>query len=302
MKKRRVQEGIIHVYIRGNARFRVFYDDEDSIIFLKKCSRFAQKHNTKVLEFAIMINHVHLLVETSCLSLFMKEFLHSYSVWYNIKYKQSNKIFRTPFSSAEKRSEKWVLHNGIYILQNPVKAGICTSADEYMWSSVSFHFPDKANNEIKSPGKYMGQILDLIKGRNLTSRLKNKQIKIECENTNYIKPTNNLLAKCISIDTSIVDSYFHDYSQFLTYTNNIPKKFGDIEVKTNTWEKTSYSELSNIMAEYIKPKSIKELSHKQIDELILHLAKNTNASLTNIASLVHEHYDHVKKLMLRISE
>lgn len=259
MRKKRVQEGIIHVYVRGNGRFRVFYDDEDCIIFLKKCDRFARKHNTKILEFVLMINHVHLLVETYALSIFMKEFLHSYSLWYNRKYKHSNKIFRTPFSSVDKKSEEWVLQNSIYILQNPVKANLTAKVEAYTWSSLLFHFSDK-----------------------------DKRIK-------------NRLEKYIAIETSLVDSFFESYVEFSKYVNTVIKDFKSLGIKNGCWEKISYSELSRITIEYIKPRKISELSIQQVDDLILYLAKNTNASLINIASLVHENYDYVKKLVRRTS-
>lgn len=257
MRKKRVQEGIIHVYVRGNGRFRVFYDDEDCIIFLKKCDRFARKHNTKILEFVLMINHVHLLVQTYNLSIFMKELLHSYSVWYNRKYKHSNKIFRTPFSSVNKKSEEWILQNSIYILQNPVKSDLVTKAEAYTWSSFLFHFPDK-----------------------------DKRIR-------------NRLEKYIVIETLLVDSFFKNYIEFSKNVNTVIKDFGSPGVRNGCWEKISYSDLSRIATEYIKPRKFSELSVQQVDELILYLAGNTNASLVNIASLVHENYDYVRKLVRR---
>jgi len=56
----RIQAGNIHVYFRGNCRFNIFYDDKDRIEFLIRCNNVAQKHETKILAFVLMDNHVHL--------------------------------------------------------------------------------------------------------------------------------------------------------------------------------------------------------------------------------------------------
>ncbi len=59
-RKARIQSGNIHVYLRGNCRYNVFYDDKDRIEFLIRCNNVAHKYDTKILAFVLMDNHVHL--------------------------------------------------------------------------------------------------------------------------------------------------------------------------------------------------------------------------------------------------
>ncbi|MDD2504167.1 MAG: transposase [Clostridia bacterium] len=139
-KRNRIQEGNIHVYFRGNNQHNVFYDDEDKIEFLRCCDNAAKKHDTKILEFALMNNHVHLQVETKQLTDLMRSMLISYVIRYNKRKGSRDKVFATPFNSACKFTEPWIIDNMLYILRNPLKAGICRHPSEFKWSSYGFHF------------------------------------------------------------------------------------------------------------------------------------------------------------------
>lgn len=136
----RVQSGNIHVCFRGNNRNVVFYDDNDIIQLLLRINRFAKQYDTKIIAFVIMQNHVHLQVITNNLTPFMRSLLNSYSRWYNQKYGMSDQVFKSPFLSSNKRSREWATKSVLYILNNPIKAGICTQPKDYLWSSYHFYF------------------------------------------------------------------------------------------------------------------------------------------------------------------
>jgi len=139
-KTKRIQAGNIHVCIRGNCRRVVFLDEQDKIEFLRKCNTAAKQFNTIIEAFVIMDNHVHLQVITTQLSLFVSRVLNGYSFWYNRKYSMSDKLFRTPFMSYCKYSEEWIINSMLYIMNNPVRAFICSHPSEYIWSSYNFLF------------------------------------------------------------------------------------------------------------------------------------------------------------------
>lgn len=140
----RVQEGVIHVYFRGNNQHNVFYDDTDKIVFLKLCNKMAARYDTRILEFALMNNHVHLLAETKNITQFMKALLVSYVQWYNRRKGSRDKLFATPFNSACKFTEQGIISCMLYILQNPLNACICTNLSDYKWYSYSYHYRSKS--------------------------------------------------------------------------------------------------------------------------------------------------------------
>jgi len=78
----------------------------------------------------------------------MKSLLQGYVRWYNLRNSTTDKLFKTPFSSACKYSADWVTDSKLYILQNPVKAGICEHPSQYKWCSYRFHF--KQHNPLKN--------------------------------------------------------------------------------------------------------------------------------------------------------
>lgn len=130
----------MHICLRGNRRLNVFYDNSDKYEFLRRLESASNEHNTKIIEFALMDNHAHILVYTKSLTNFMRSFLISYVKWYNLKYTNTGNLFERPFLSVSKRKEAWLIETILYILQNPVKANICSHAIDYRWSSCRCHY------------------------------------------------------------------------------------------------------------------------------------------------------------------
>lgn len=139
----RIQTGTIHVYIRGNSRYNVFYDDLERTEFLKQCQRSANQHDTTITEFTLMDNHAHLQIETENLSRFMKSLLQGYVQWYNRKNGLRDKLFKSPFNSSCKFSTERIIDNKLYILQNSMEEEMCDHPSDYKWSSYKFHFGQK---------------------------------------------------------------------------------------------------------------------------------------------------------------
>lgn len=144
-KRVRIQSGNIHVAIRGNCRFNVFYEDQDRTEFLKHCQRASIQTNTIIEQFIIMDNHVHFHIRTKNVTTFIRSLLQGYVQWYNWKNKIHDRLFCTPFISFSKFTKEWIIDSMLYILQNPLAAGVCKEPSEYIWSSYNFHFKQKRN-------------------------------------------------------------------------------------------------------------------------------------------------------------
>lgn len=202
-KKKRVQEGNFHVYFRGNNRTIVFYDDIERIEFIKRLYFASLRYETFVWAFVLMTNHVHIQLVTMRLTEFMKGFLQSYVRWYNIKNQTNDKLFKTPFNSTCKRSEKWIADSILYILQNPIKAGICQHPSEYKWSSYHFHFHrfSPLNKYIKVDTSFIDKIFINIK--NLDIAIKERMLAIpeinESSNGTWENTPDNKLADTMQL-------------------------------------------------------------------------------------------------------
>ena len=247
---KRVQEGSIHVYFRGNNRNNVFYDDVDRISFLNRCGFYSNKYCSTVQEFALMDNHVHLQLQTSQLTRLMSAMLCSFGSYYNKKHNTSGSIFQSPFSSVCKFSDEWKIDSMLYILQNPLAAELCKHPADYKWSSYSFHF--KGNSPLK---------------------------------------------KYIQVDTGLIDNRFETIKKLdLAIFERKIKNIEIDEYKHKQFDRLSNNDLSVLISRLINGKSIFALTKPELENLIIMLNTQTNASMFQIASLTHENYDYIRKI------
>ncbi|MFA6335220.1 MAG: transposase [Bacteroidales bacterium] len=143
---RRLSEvGIYHVYLRGNSKNIIFYDNQDRIQFCKRLEKFSLVHDVKFYAYVLMDNHIHLLLKVNvlkanALSDFVSSVMKSFVCWYNRKYKLSDRLCQSPFNSAPKNSIEKIKCSLVYVLQNPVKVKMCTTPFEYKWSSANMYF------------------------------------------------------------------------------------------------------------------------------------------------------------------
>ncbi|MDD3989648.1 MAG: hypothetical protein PHP30_06095 [Bacteroidales bacterium] len=68
----------------------------------------------------------------------MKSLLMSFNQWYNLRKGMRGQVFNSPFGSCPIYSTDYLEYNFLYILTNPVRAGICMSIRDYRWSSYHF--------------------------------------------------------------------------------------------------------------------------------------------------------------------
>ena len=91
-----------------------------------------------------MSNHIHLLlrVEKEDVDLIVKRIAGSYVYWYNWKYRRNGHLFQDRFKSEPVEDDSYFLTVVRYIHQNPVKAGLSTTIDDYRFSSYNEYIGD----------------------------------------------------------------------------------------------------------------------------------------------------------------
>jgi putative transposase len=142
-KVRKLSEsGIYHVYCRGNSRRVIFYDDDDRLLFCNCVNNAAQKYDVKIYAYVLMDNHFHMLVKAKGLSKFVAGLKISFVKRYNKKHYFTDSLCGARFGSSVKESSSSIRKAVLYILCNPVKAGICKDISNYRWSSFSYSKSD----------------------------------------------------------------------------------------------------------------------------------------------------------------
>jgi REP element-mobilizing transposase RayT len=103
----------------------IFHDDEDRDVFVDKLLHFKMSMGYAVFAYAVMPNHVHLLLQEGPfpISEVMKRLSTSYTHHYNMKYERDGSLFHDRFKSEPVETDeamKLALQN---IHQNPVREG-----------------------------------------------------------------------------------------------------------------------------------------------------------------------------------
>ena len=137
--RKRSRTGIYHVMIRGNSGQSLFEYDEDNQRFLEILAETKEKMEFEIDVFAycLMGNHVHLLLRENDAELgdYMRRSSAKYAQWFNIKYVRKGHVFQERYKSEPVENDAYLLTVFRYILQNPMKAKLSTSAFDYRWSS-----------------------------------------------------------------------------------------------------------------------------------------------------------------------
>ncbi|MDR2036116.1 MAG: transposase [Coriobacteriales bacterium] len=119
------ESGVYHVMLRGIDQLQLFYNDEDRTTFLGCLERYKAENGFSLIAFALMGNHVHLLVKEGPkgLSESMRRLATSYARNYNAKYERVGYLFQNRFRSEPVESDAYLLQAVRYILNNPVLVG-----------------------------------------------------------------------------------------------------------------------------------------------------------------------------------
>jgi putative transposase len=130
----------VHIIQRGNDRMDCFRCDEDYGVYLALIRQLIVKARCALHAYCLMTNHVHLLLTaptgTAC-SLLMKALSHRYAQYFNGKYQRTGTLWEGRYRSCLVESGRYVLACVRYIELNPVRAGIVSVPNQYVWSSYA---------------------------------------------------------------------------------------------------------------------------------------------------------------------
>jgi putative transposase len=128
-----------HVMIRGIEGANIFWDDKDREHFLSRVGEIGKATETRILAWALMDNHVHMLLfsGSSGLSRFMRRLLTGYAVWFNRRHQRSGHLFQNRYKSIVCEEDGYLLELVRYIHLNPLRSHVVGSLEEldrYRWS------------------------------------------------------------------------------------------------------------------------------------------------------------------------
>ena len=126
---------IHHVTLRGIERREIFLDDLDREALLVRADRLALLMRILILAWALMPNHIHLVIgtELGVLSRFMARLGTSYALYFNRRYARAGHVFQNRFWSRPVEDDVDAVVD--YVHFNPVRGGLTTEAGlpQYPW-------------------------------------------------------------------------------------------------------------------------------------------------------------------------
>ena len=132
-----IEDGIFHVFARGNRRQPIYLDDVDRRRYLALLGGVVNQYDWRCLAYCLMENHVHLLLETPRANLAVgMQWLHGlHAQTFNERHGRSGHLFQGRYGSVRVTTDAqlWMLVR--YLAVNPVKAELCERPADWLWSS-----------------------------------------------------------------------------------------------------------------------------------------------------------------------
>jgi len=136
-----IEKACYHIITRGNQKQTVFKNSVDYQKYLLLLTRYKKKYGFRLYCFCLMPNHVHLIIEVDKekqLNKIMRGLNLSYALYFNFKYEKVGHLWQDRFKSKVIEKDAYLLECIRYIEDNPLRASLVSSINEYPWSSHNF--------------------------------------------------------------------------------------------------------------------------------------------------------------------
>ncbi len=132
-------DGLFHVATRGVAKMPIYHDDNDRRNFLSLLALVVQNYEWTCQAFCLMTNHYHLVLDATRedLSDGMQILNGDYAQGFNDKYGRWGHLFGDRFWSRSLHEDE-LEHVCLYVMENPVRAGLCEAIADWPWSACRF--------------------------------------------------------------------------------------------------------------------------------------------------------------------
>ena len=131
-----------HIIIRGIERKAIFKDKTDRVNFFNRLDRIITETQTGCYAWALMKNHVHLLLKTGLtpIAFVMRRLLTGYAVSFNRRHRRHGQLFQNRYKSFLCEEDVYLKELVRYIHLNPLRAKIIKDLKalrKYRWCGHS---------------------------------------------------------------------------------------------------------------------------------------------------------------------
>jgi putative transposase len=130
-----------HVTHRGSHRRDIFFTDQDRLRYLAILKKQCERTGLIVHGYCLMGNHVHLIVtppNEHALGDTIGQAHRQWALYLNYKKRSSGHIWHNRYYSCP-MDEGHFLQCLLYVDRNPIRAGLVSRPEEWLWSSARMH-------------------------------------------------------------------------------------------------------------------------------------------------------------------
>lgn len=194
---------VYHITSRGNARKKIYSNDQDRENFLGVLGTVLKRYNWLCHAYCLMDNHYHLLIETpdANLSIGMRQLNGVYTQLYNRRHRRPGHIFQGRYKAILVDKDNYLLELCRYVVLNPVRAKLVELPEHWKWSSY------EATAGLKKAPEYLS--VDWILGVFGTNRktAQNQYRKFVKEGINRKSPWGELQGQILLGEDSFVGKF-----------------------------------------------------------------------------------------------
>jgi REP element-mobilizing transposase RayT len=130
---------LYHVTARGNARQKIFLDEQDRHAFLDLLGKEIEQQGWRCYAYCLMDNHYHLLIETPEPTLVagMRRLNGVYTQAFNRRHRRVGHLYQGRYKAILVDKEAYLQELCRYIVLNPVRAKAVKRLDQWQWSSYA---------------------------------------------------------------------------------------------------------------------------------------------------------------------
>ena len=129
-------DGYFHVFARGVDGCAIFLTVEDRRRFLTLVSACSVVHRWRFHALCLMTTHYHFVLDCTRpdLSRGMQRLNGIYAQWFNRRHVRFGPLFAGRFTSRAIAHERYLVRVCRYVVENPVRAGLCESVGDWPWA------------------------------------------------------------------------------------------------------------------------------------------------------------------------
>ena len=130
-----------HCTARGIGGSNIFFTPSEKGKFVYLLQEKVRRYRVRILAFCIMDNHYHLVLQniTGKMSEFFRSLKSHYASWYQWAQNGRGYVFQGRFHSTLIQEGAYLESAILYVLGNPIRAGIVARPEAYEWSSASLY-------------------------------------------------------------------------------------------------------------------------------------------------------------------